>query len=418
MKTSSHVKILSLLIILCSLCSAVRAAEYYVVIGSFAQESNARRFTGSVKNFFRDVSYSFNEEKRLYYVHVLRTNRKDEARNWSSYLRNEKGFKDAWVLTKSDTDPGSETSGTSDAHAPRYEVALKSGSTIADEASPSVATDGDASFATTAHATDNNADLNWTMAGGFGFINDVKDIRTFKSAQSVAAFNLFTFIVEDSRGNVIPSEVMLVNFEKVKKIATFQPGENAAIKATKPNQMVTFVCDMLGYSQETRMFNMDHLSRGKDIVKNEDGVWEVRIKLKKMEMHDIAIMNKTSFHKDAAVLEPSSEKELDELVAMMKANPGYRILVHSHCNPGERGSIKIANENNYFDIKASTERPGSDKLLTKKRAELVRNYLISHGIDKKRVGMVAWGSAETIVKSTSEDAYINDRIEIELVNQI
>src|SRR5690349_8646433 len=200
MKTSSHVKILSLLIILCSLCSAVRAAEYYVVIGSFAQESNARRFTGSVKNFFRDVSYSFNEEKRLYYVHVLRTNRKDEARNWSSYLRNEKGFKDAWVLTKSDTDPGSETSGTSDAHAPRYEVALKSGSTIADEASPSVATDGDASFATTAHATDNNADLNWTMAGGFGFINDVKDIRTFKSAQSVAAFNLFTFIVEDSRG--------------------------------------------------------------------------------------------------------------------------------------------------------------------------------------------------------------------------
>ena len=80
----------------------------------------------------------------------------------------------------------------------------------------------------------------------------------------------------------MPSEVMLVNFEKMKKLASFQPGENVAIKGTKPEQMVTFVCDVLGYHQETRMFNLDHLSRGKDVTKNEQGIWEVRIKLKKL----------------------------------------------------------------------------------------------------------------------------------------
>lgn len=417
MKTSFHVRVFSVLIMLASLCSAVHAAEYYVVIGAFSQESNARRFTGTVKNFFREVSYSFNEEKHLYYVHVMRTTRKEEARNWSSYLRNEKGFKDAWVLTQTDVASDNITADAADAHEPRYEVSLKNESTTDYAIASPLATDRDANFSN-ATSKENKSDATWTMANGFGFISDIEDIQRFKAEQSVASSNLFTFIVEDSRGKVVPSEVMLVNFEKVKKIASFQTGENVAIKGTKPNQMVTFVCDMIGYSQETRMFNMDHLSRGKDIAKNEDGVWEVRIKLKKMEMNDVAMMNKTSFYKDAAVLEPSSQKEMDELVAMMKSNPGYRILVHSHCNPGDRNSIKVANENNYFDIKASTERPGSDKLLTKKRAELVRNYLLSHGIDKKRVGMVAWGSAETIVKSTSEDAYINDRIEIELVNEI
>jgi outer membrane protein OmpA-like peptidoglycan-associated protein len=418
MKTSFHVKILSVVIILCSLCSAVHAADYYVVIGAFAQESNARRFTGTVKNFFRDVSYSFNAEKHLFYVHVMHTTRKDEARNWSSYLRNEKGFKDAWVLTKTGVPSYKTAADAPDVHEPRYEVSLQLAPTTSDViASPSAA-NGEASFSNTTTYKENKSETAWTMANGFGFVNNIKDIERFKSEQSITSSNLFTFIVEDSRGHVVPSEVMLVNFEKVKKIASFQTGENVAIKGTKPNQMVTFVCDMLGYSQETRMFNMDHLSRGKDITKNENGVWEVRIKLKKMAMNDIALMNNTSFYKDAAVLEPSSQKEMDELVAMMKSNPGYRILVHSHCNPGERGSIKVANETTYFDIKASTERPGSDKLLTKKRGELVRNYLLNHGIDKKRVGMVAWGSAETIVKSASEDAYINDRIEIELVNEL
>ena len=79
--------------------ASLMAAEYFVVIGTFADESNARRFTSRVSQIFKDVSYSFNEEKKLYYVHVMRTSRKDEARNWSLYVRNEVGFRDAWVLT-------------------------------------------------------------------------------------------------------------------------------------------------------------------------------------------------------------------------------------------------------------------------------------------------------------------------------
>src|SRR5690606_38826441 len=135
------------------------------------------------------------------------------------------------------------------------------------------------------------------------------------------------------------------------------------------------------------------------------------------EVHEIAFMNKTLFYKDAAVLEPSSKGELDELVALMKSNLGYKIVLHSHCNPGKKREIRIpVNDSNYFDVEATTEKNGSDKLLTKKPASIIRNYLLAHGIDKKRIQAVAWGSSERIVSSTSKDASLNERVEIELVN--
>ena len=53
-------------------------------------------------------------------------------------------------------------------------------------------------------------------------------------------------------------------------------------------------------------------------------------------------------------------------------------------------------------------------MLTKKRGEVIKNYLISQGIDKRRIGVVAWGSMEMIVNSTGKDAALNERVEFEL----
>jgi len=209
---------------------------------------------------------------------------------------------------------------------------------------------------------------------------------------------------------------MLVNLEKYKKIADFQTGKNIAVKGTKPGQMVTFVCDVLGYKPETRKFNLDRLSRGNDVRQNGDGIWEVRIKLRKMEVNEIGFMNKTLFFKDAAILESASQAEMDQLVTLMRNNPAYKIILHSHCNRGPARTIKLpATADNYFDLENTTEMQGSDKRLTKKRGELVRNYLITHGIDKKRIDVIAWGSMEMIVTSASPEAHINERMEVELV---
>jgi hypothetical protein len=54
-------------------------------------------------------------------------------------------------------------------------------------------------------------------------------------------------------------------------------------------------------------------------------------------------------------------------------------------------------------------------MLTRERAETLRNYLVVRGIDKKRVGVMGWGSIDMLTASTAKDADLNERIEIELV---
>lgn len=413
----------------------VEAAQYYVVIGSFAHETNARNFTSKLRGIFREVSYSFNEERHLYYVHVLKTSRKEEAQNMSVYLKYQKGYRDAWVFADAATErqyavwtgPGATDTparitanhGEAGGEQMHRQARLSSEIGAFAEAAPVFASAATSNadimnYKTTATETSDVA-LQWTHSNDVSYIGDIRNIRQISQKDQLATGQLFTFIVEDNEGRSIPAEVVLVNFEKAKKIASFKAGELAAIRGSRKGQMVTLVCEELGFGMETRMFNLDHLGRGKDIRQNEDGVWEVRFKLKKMERYDMAILYKTSFYPNAAILESSSKTEMEALASMMQANPEYKIIIHTHCNPAGKREILVPDDKNFFDAAGSSTITGTDRKLTKARAETVRNYLIAEGVDKKRIGMVGWGSMEPMVDSKSEDASLNERIEIELV---
>ncbi|MGC1241569.1 MAG: OmpA family protein [Chryseosolibacter sp.] len=411
---------------------SVEAAQYYVVIGTFAQEANARSFTGKLRGIFRDASYSFNEERQLYYVHVLKTARKEEARELSVYLKHQKGYSDAWVFTDGaaeqhyavrsvDGVPAQVVKNHGEAGGERMhrEARLVAERNTAMEMSPVFASAGRKEeimhYEPGAVAEASGVALQWTHSNDVSYIGDIRNINHIKDNDGLANGQLFTFIVEDTEGRSIPAEVLLVSFEKSKKIAGFRAGELAAIRAARKGQMVTLVCEELGYGMETRMFNMDHLGRGRDIRKNKDGVWEVRFKLKKMERYDMAILYKTAFYPNAAILESASRGEMDALADMLKANPTYKIIVHTHCNPGEKRDILLPGDDNFFDAKGSETIAGSDRKLTKARGETIRQFLISQGIDKKRIGLVGWGSMELMVDASSEDAAMNERVEIELV---
>jgi len=111
-----------------------------------------------------------------------------------------------------------------------------------------------------------------------------------------------------------------------------------------------------------------------------------------------------------------SKLEMDQLVSMMKLNPGYSITVHAHCNGNHaRRIIALGNPKNYFDIRGSDERMGSAKDLTNLRADAVRDYLVENGIDANRMKLFSWGGTDMLVGETSTSARLNDRIEIEIL---
>lgn len=440
MKKLFSARNVALAVLLSLLSPSVEAAEYYVVIGTFADESNAKRYTSQVREIFKEVSYSFNQTRRLYYVHVLKTSRKEEARNWSIYLRREKGFQDAWVLTFGEVDSiiladkkiasdntqhktnttevkQSPSQETTTARAPRYNHTTPASVDDMDLLA-SAGSSGELAKYTSATAEDKSVvGLAWNVQDDLTFAKDIVAGANIAGDPALRESQVFTFVVEDSEGKALPSEVMLVNFEKVKKIASFQAGEHVAVKGSKKNQMVTFVCEALGYAMETRMFNIDNLSRGRDIRKTDGGVWEVHFKMRKIEVNEIVFLNRTTFYPDAAVLEESSDVEINELLAMMQNNPGYKIVLHGHCNPASRREVKVPSGTNYYKLEEAGTVNASDKQLTRLRTETIRNFLVDNGIDKRRIGVVGWGSIEPLVSPTAEDAYVNNRIELELVSE-
>src|SRR5690242_14721012 len=72
---------------------------YYVVIGGFADEANAQKFTGYVRMNRYNAAYDLNSERKLYYVYVLKATVKEDAVTQAKQLQAESEFKDAWVFT-------------------------------------------------------------------------------------------------------------------------------------------------------------------------------------------------------------------------------------------------------------------------------------------------------------------------------
>lgn len=434
MNTSLYIRIFRMFIILTMVTTSACAANYYLVIGSFAEEANARRFTAKVSPHFREADYTFNAGRGVWYVHVMKTTRKDEAARNQAYLRNQGGYKDAWIFTETTEviKPVTPAVGEADVRAPRFAtgVPFRSGSgpvmasatAGADFLSYAENTADDNSHpdsyreTTTSTTSAVAAQLNWTDKWGVRYISGIKDARGVRAATAVGADRVFTFVVEDSEGKRIDAEVMLVDFEKARRITSFHTGEYAAIGGVRREQMVTLVCEVLGYAQETRMYNIDHLARGRDIRKNEEGVWEVRFKLKNMEMHDIAYLNRTAFFDNTAVLQPSAKEEMEELLRWMRTHPAARIVIHSHCNPGEKREILLPGAD-CFDLDGAHTKIGSDKKLTRSRALTLKHYLLANGIDRRRVGIVGWGSLEPLAKPHGADASLNERVEFELVGE-
>ncbi len=79
---------------------------------------------------------------------------------------------------------------------------------------------------------------------------------------------------------------------------------------------------------------------------------------------------------------PESGTELDQLVALMKANPEMKVELSSHTD--ERGTV-----------------PYNQKL-SQKRAQSAVDYIVSKGIDPSKIKAVGYGKSRLIYKSTAD----------------
>jgi outer membrane protein OmpA-like peptidoglycan-associated protein len=179
---------------------------------------------------------------------------------------------------------------------------------------------------------------------------------------------------------------------------------------------MTLICNVFGYRKLQR--DIDYANPvGEDIETDADGNTVIPFELVRLQKGDIVIMFNVFFYKDAAVMRPESRYEVNGLQQMLEENPKMKIRIHGHTNGGASGKIieKDKDSDNYFSLTNTKEGFGSAKKLSEERAQLIKDYLVSVGIDPNRLEVKAWGGKKPIHDKFSNRANENVRVEIEVL---
>ena len=95
------------------------------------------------------------------------------------------------------------------------------------------------------------------------------------------------------------------------------------------------------------------------------------------------------FDYDASTLSTEARRQLAENAEWIKNNNKYAVQVEGHCD--SRGSVE-------YNI-----------ALGERRAKAVKNYLVSLGIDSKRLHVISYGEERPLDARETEEAYAKNR---------
>lgn len=101
------------------------------------------------------------------------------------------------------------------------------------------------------------------------------------------------------------------------------------------------------------------------------------------------IAERVHFDFDKSDIRPDAEQVLQRKVTVLREYPGVELRIEGHCD--ERGS----NEYNLA--------------LGQRRAEAVRRYLVSYGIDVGRFSTISYGEERPAVRASNEEAWSQNR---------
>jgi peptidoglycan-associated lipoprotein len=103
----------------------------------------------------------------------------------------------------------------------------------------------------------------------------------------------------------------------------------------------------------------------------------------------ISGLSSINFDYDSSTLSTDSRRRLAENAEWIKSNANATVQVEGHCD--SRGSVE-------YNI-----------ALGERRAKAVKGYLVSLGVESKRLTIISYGEEKPLVTGESEDAYAKNR---------
>lgn len=192
--------------------------------------------------------------------------------------------------------------------------------------------------------------------------------------------------------------VVLGNFDDDKKTKVSGAIENDTFKNPHVDFAYYYVDDVCVTNSSTN-FTCDCGSFDLIRTRGEERiVLDVKIQKKEYYLGQVIIMQNLDFEKGKITMLPGSQVALNDLVGTLRLNPSYNVEISGHTD--DKGD------------------PQKNQILSKNRAEVVYNYLLSSGIKKERLTYRGYGQSRPIaLNKTTEGRQKNERIQFRITKK-
>ncbi len=184
------------------------------------------------------------------------------------------------------------------------------------------------------------------------------------------------YVTDVKTNKGLPCSVELSVDSSQQVLSNVQTDETGYYFITLPvNKNYTFTVNRKGYLFYSDVFDLAD--------KPSDSVYEKNIALQPVELDATVRLKNIQFSSKSYKLEPVSMIELNKLIQLMNDNPSMKIQI-----------------NGYTD---DVGNDADNLLLSQNRSKAVVEYLVSKGIDAKRLAAKGFGKTKPIADNSTED---------------
>jgi outer membrane protein OmpA-like peptidoglycan-associated protein len=346
---------------------------YYAVVGTFTNENNAKRLMRDLKHEGIQSNQIFNQSTRVYYVYTEQSQSRTKIEQTVQQLRLQPKFYDAWCRgnpeNKINPDVEAIAPKLSGKRPPRFERTIE-----------------DFGETPSSNATRNPQAL-----------FKVYDAETTKPVRG---------------------KIKIIDVDEAALIDEVPANEKIRLGVEHTGKKLAVICDVFGYYPMQTDMNLapPHGANVQYADPKRDKI-TIHFPLVRYRKGDVVSLFNVYFYNDAAIMMNESRFQLKELLALMMDNPEMKIRLHGHCNGSHFGKIIFpASDNDLFKLDDSSGQTfGSAKVLSLKRAETVRAFLIQNGVTANRISVKAVGGKKPLYDKHSANAKKNLRVDVEIL---
>lgn len=387
---------------------------YYLVAAAYRenQKEFAERYSSELNKNGLNSKFGFDVARKFYYVYLDNYSTFTESINQMMKVRSESKFEKVWIRIIKDNTSTESIAQADSKNKNTEETKPNNLRSIEEKKETVVAQNGEI----VEIKNEAEPDKVVTEVVGNPPAQPVYEPQTLRTTP------VFLSLFNATTNEVLDGEVDVVDAESAKLIKRVKGNEylNLPNPSNKTGDIL-LVSSVFGFRNEETQINFKNTEA--DTVKPNiilvGNYYMINFPLSKIHKGDISTLYNVYFFNDAAVMLPTSQYQLNNLLQLLRENPTYKIMLHGHTNGGGGGKIiHIGKSRNYFAItKDAVQSSGSAKELSEARAKVIKEWLIDQGVADARVGVKGWGGSRMIHDKNGVHARKNIRVDVEVTDE-